>query len=629
MTSSKIPAKHPSMPRISVLPDTLASQVAAGEVVERPASVLKEVVENALDAGATHIDVETRKGGVALLKISDNGHGMDRENALLSLERHATSKLQNVEGLGKILTHGFRGEALPSISSVARFRLTTNHDTHTPATEIYVEGGTVNSIEEVARAVGTTIEVKDIFYNVPARRKFLKSEATEYAHLEQALRLSALGNPSVRYTFKNNSRLIWDLKPTTERRTRIAELNGYSILEQLKEVQPFSMGDITVSGYLLPGRLSRGSGKAQTVFINNRPVDDSVVRAAIREGYHGHIQPGQFPVLWLWVTMPPDQLDVNVHPAKREVRFTHPTEVKHVIAEGIATTLSMKPRPALAPPPFLNPAPQPSKTPGQSSSSSPASPAIEAPSSADAPVFEKTTQWSTPDQSEIPFHSVENRPKDHTGSPSQSSTPPTPPTPPTTPSALAHFTFLAVLHDKLWLLEDETGLVILHPKAARERITYDTLKHAYRENTLNSQPLLIPILVELDGHDQNTLKHYLPVLDELGIELSNFGGNTFQLNSLPTLLDLHESPDAESFLLGVIDELEKTSTLRTAQAKERALESLLRNLAHQSGKRQNTEANLYPALITELMATSLPYCTPEGKPTMAHHATTDLLRKLT
>ena len=214
------------MPRIAVLPDTLASQVAAGEVVERPASVLKELIENSLDAQATHIEVEVRKGGVALLKVTDNGHGMDRENALLCLERHATSKLQDADGLTAILTHGFRGEALPSIASVARFRLTTNDDPRSPATEVTVEGGTVLNVGEAARAAGTTIEVKDLFYNIPARRKFLKSESTEYAHLEHVVRLSALGNAHVRYTFKNNGRVLWDLKPSTDRRTRIADITG-------------------------------------------------------------------------------------------------------------------------------------------------------------------------------------------------------------------------------------------------------------------------------------------------------------------------------------------------------------------------------------------------------------------
>jgi len=267
------------MPHIAILSDTLASQVAAGEVVERPASVLKEVIENSLDASATHLEVEVRKGGVALLKVTDNGHGMDRENAILSIERHATSKLSTTDGLKAIMTHGFRGEALPSIASVARFRMVSNDDTSSPATEVIVEGGKLLSVNEVARAQGTTIEVKDIFYNVPARRKFLKSETTEYAHIEHAIKLSALGNPHVRYTFKNNGRVVWDLKPSEDRRTRIADLTGHSILKDLIEIDSNEFNEQSLEGYLLPGRLARGSSRSQTVFINGRPIDDPVIKA--------------------------------------------------------------------------------------------------------------------------------------------------------------------------------------------------------------------------------------------------------------------------------------------------------------------------------------------------------------
>jgi len=269
------------MPRIAILSDTLASQVAAGEVVERPASVLKELIENSLDAQASHIEVEVRRGGVALLKVSDNGHGMDKENTLLSIERHATSKLNSTDGLNAIQTHGFRGEALPSIASVARFRMISNDDTGTPATEIVIDGGKMLSVNEAARAQGTTIEVKDIFFNVPARRKFLKSESTEYAHVEHVIKLSALGNSNVRYTFKNNGRTVWDLKPSQDRRTRIADLAGHSVLQELKEVAEYEFNTQSVEGYLLPGRLARGSSRSQTVFINGRPVDDPVIKSAI------------------------------------------------------------------------------------------------------------------------------------------------------------------------------------------------------------------------------------------------------------------------------------------------------------------------------------------------------------
>ncbi|MEM9930337.1 MAG: DNA mismatch repair endonuclease MutL, partial [Bacteroidota bacterium] len=554
--------------------------------------------------------VEVRKGGIALMKISDNGHGMDRENALLSLERHATSKLQSSEGLANILTHGFRGEALPSIASVARFRLSTNDDASTPATDINVSGGKILSVEEVARAQGTTMEVKDLFFNVPARRKFLKSESTEYAHVEHVIRLSALGNAHVRYLFKNNGRLLWDLKPTKDRRTRIADLAGQSLMPDLKEVSTYQLGNIQVEGYLLPGKMSRGTGKSQTVFINNRPIDDPVIRGAIRDGYHGHIQQGQFPVVWLWITMPPTDLDVNVHPAKREVRFARPTEVKHALVEAIANTLSpATPREPISPPKFLEPkvsSTTPNLTPTREPETVELKPTLKP--ATDAPSFRLAQQWSTPDQQELELPPE----KEDTQAAEPSKIP---------------FTYLSTFKNRYWLMEDENGLVIIDPKAARARITYEGLKAAYTENTLNSQSLLIPLLLELDGHDQNALKAHLSTLNELGIEITNFGGNTYQVTTLPTLLDITESGDAEQFILGVIDTLETTTAIKSSQARERAIEKLLISIAAQTAKTQTCDIVEDPYLVRDLMTCELPYCTATGKPTMTHMSTSEIAKK--
>ena len=598
------------MSRIAILSDTLASQVAAGEVVERPASVLKELIENSLDAAASHIEVEVRKGGVALLKVADNGYGMDRENAVLSIERHATSKLSSTDGLKAILTHGFRGEALPSIASVARFRMVSNNDTSTAATEVVVEGGKVLGINEVARAQGTTIEVKDIFYNVPARRKFLKSETTEYAHIEHVIKLSALGNSEVRYTFKNNGRVVWDLKPSGDRRTRIADIAGHRVLDDLIEVLPYDFNGQSVAGYLLPGRLARGSSRSQTVFINGRPIDDPVIKAAIREGYRGQVQPGQFPVVWLWMTMPPETIDVNVHPAKREVRFARPSEVKHLIIESIAKALSpKKQREATAPPKFLNTLPEAKEAVEIETQITPTVTPV-----SEKPAFRLSKEWSTPDQEEMSLQSAVE--------PTVESTKVTPE--PITPA----FALIGSLKGRYWLMEDDAGMVVMDPKAARSRISYEALRRAYTENTLSSQVLLIPLVIELDGHDQVTLKKHLPTLHELGVEITSLGGNTFQVQSLPSILEVSESGDAENFVLGVIDELESSNaTPKSAQAREQALERLTITLAEQSAQTQSTDPQFALSLVAELMMCDLPYCTATGKPTMTHYALSEITKK--
>jgi len=610
------------MPRIAILPDTLASQVAAGEVVERPSSVLKELIENALDAGATQIEVEVRKGGAALMRIIDNGHGMDRENALMSLERHATSKLQDSEGLNAIMTHGFRGEALPSIASVGRFRLMTNHDAKCAGTEVVVEGGKVLGVNEIARAKGTTIEVKDLFYNVPARKKFLKSESTEYAHVEHAVKLSALGNAGVRYIFKNNGRLVWDLKPTSDRRIRIGDLAGQSVMSQLITLEKYTLGEISVEGYILPGRLSRGSGKSQTVFINGRPIDDPVIRGAIKDGYQGHIQQGQFPVVWLWLQMPPELIDVNVHPAKREVRFAKPSEVKHVLSEAIASTLSPKARPAVVAPAFVNPTPArevPVAKPSSISGGNPFKPLAETSNDSEkeqsgptkAP-FRLAQEWSTPDQEELDLAS---RGEGQSSAEKDSK------------SSDSGFKFIGGLKGRFWLLEDDTGLVVLDPKAARSRICYEQLRQAHLEQALSSQALLIPLLLELDGHDHVVLESHLDTLQDLGVEISSFGGNTFQVQSLPALLELSESGDAEHFVLGVIDQLAAHSAPKSLKAREKTVEHLLVSMAEQSALNQSLDPQFALSLVAELMLCELPYCTALGKPTMIHYAESEIAKR--
>ncbi|MFM1561449.1 MAG: DNA mismatch repair endonuclease MutL, partial [Roseibacillus sp.] len=314
------------MPRIHVMPDALASQVAAGEVVERPASVVKELVENSLDAGAKEVRVEIQRGGVALVKVSDDGIGMNREDAVLSLERHATSKLRDKEGLTSIVTLGFRGEALPSIASVARFRLTTRERDALEGTEITVEGGKLRDVRDAGCPPGTTVEVRDLFYNIPARRKFLRSETTEAAHIDYQVRLHALACPEARVIHRKDGRTAFDVAASSDRRVRIGDLFGRDLLSKLQVLPRVEHPGMAVSGYLLPPEAARKSRRGQYLFLNGRPVYDRVVWRALEEGFRGALPAGRHPVAWLWLEMDPHLVDVNVHPAKREVRFHRPSE---------------------------------------------------------------------------------------------------------------------------------------------------------------------------------------------------------------------------------------------------------------------------------------------------------------
>ena len=327
------------MSRIRLLPETVASQVAAGEVVERPASVIKELVENSIDADAGKIDILIRRGGISLVRVIDDGCGMDRDDALLSLERHATSKIRSAGDLAAIATLGFRGEALPSIASVSRFRLTTREPNAVAGTEIVVNGGKIDIVRDGGEAPGTQVEVRSLFYNLPARRKFLRSENTETRNIEHQLHLQAIGHWQIAFTFVRDDATVFQLPAAANLRDRIRDLYGNDLLERLLEVRPADGGKIDISGFIGQGGLSRQTRAQQLVFVNGRAVENPVVSAALREGYHTALMKGQFPVTFLFLNLDPAAVDVNVHPAKREVRFRDPGGVHEAVVTAIRQTL--------------------------------------------------------------------------------------------------------------------------------------------------------------------------------------------------------------------------------------------------------------------------------------------------
>ncbi len=328
------------MSRIQLLPDILASQVAAGEVVERPASVVKELVENSIDAGARKIEIVIRRGGSSLVRVVDDGCGMDRDDALLSLERHATSKIRTAADLAAIGTLGFRGEALPSIASVSRFRLTTRETDAVAGTEIIVAGGRIETVRDGGEAPGTQIEVRSLFYNLPARRKFLRSENTESRNVEHQLHLQATGHPQIAFVFVRDERVVFQLPATTSLRERIRDLYGSELVERLLEVQSGGRPrPVEIAGLIGQAGLSRPTRGQQLVFVNGRAIESPVLNAALREGYHTALMKGQFPVTFLFLTLDPAAVDVNVHPAKREVRFRDPGGVREAVVEAIRRTL--------------------------------------------------------------------------------------------------------------------------------------------------------------------------------------------------------------------------------------------------------------------------------------------------
>ncbi|MEC8973251.1 MAG: DNA mismatch repair endonuclease MutL, partial [Verrucomicrobiota bacterium] len=371
------------MGSVHLLPEIVANQIAAGEVVERPASVVKELVENALDAGATRVTVEIQAGGRSLIRVADNGIGMNRDDALLCLERHATSKIQQAEDLASISTMGFRGEAIPSIASVSRMALTTlaNSNETGEGTRIDIHAGKIRAVESAGHAVGTTIEVRSLFYNLPARRKFLRTPETERSHIQHFLTLAALANPAVGVVFSSDQRKVWELPPceldgtpgteVAAVRERMAALHGdcislldvdssgdYRVARAIPDEPGIDMqwdGQTTVRTWGLIGApgVSRSTRASQHLFVNRRPIENRSLNRALIEGYHTALMKGQFPLCCLFLEIDPGEVDVNIHPAKREVKFHHERDVRRLLTQAVQETLlafhSRKPAPIPAP----------------------------------------------------------------------------------------------------------------------------------------------------------------------------------------------------------------------------------------------------------------------------------------
>ncbi len=566
------------MPKIRVLPDILASQVAAGEVVERPASVVKELVENSIDAGAGEILVEIERGGAARIRVLDDGCGMSKEDALLSLERHATSKIRESGDLATIRTLGFRGEAVPSIASVSRFRMLTREKDSLSGTEILVDGGRVRAVQEAGCAPGTLIDASALFFNMPARRKFLRAEATEAAHIEHQLRLHALAAPGVRFRFRRDDREVFDLPPAARALDRVRHLLGPETASELVEVPMTHGNGVSVEGFVLPAIHARKGRRHQCVLLNGRPVEDSVISRALAEGFRGAVADGLHPAAWIWIDLEPHLVDVNVHPAKREVRFHRPIDIREVIVEAV--TAALRPKEVL--------------------------PLTRTPAAEPAPQFTRT--WPAPAavQRSFPMPEVVQAP--------EVTAVPMPAGP-----AVPTFRAIGLLHQRFVLLESEDGLVLFDPRAGRERIFYEQLL-ASRESGLESQGLLVPELIELDPRDHELLVRERNSLATSGIELEPFGGNTIQVRSLPACLGV---ADPRSFISALIDELLHEAVPSGRFAHERVAKLLARRAAiGQSIRMIET-----PALLESLFACELPYCAPDGRPTLTEFSIRELERR--
>lgn len=627
------------MPSIHVMSPTLASQVAAGEVVERPASVVKELVENSLDAGAKFVRVEIRRGGVGMIKVTDDGSGMSRADAELCTKRHATSKLSSLEELFEITHLGFRGEALPSIASVSRFKLCTRQQQELEGWEIRIDGGLEHEPRSSGVSPGTAIEVADLFYNTPARRKFLKSAETEASHVEHQIRLHALAYPQVRFAYKRDDQLVFDLPATADLRVRISALTDAATAAALIPIETTIGPGISITGFLLPLSEARRTRKGQYVFMNTRPVEDQLINRAIRDGYGG-FPTGLHPALFLYMEVEPALVDVNVHPAKKEVRFRRSADVVNTIVEAIATTLQKHARQeihaAAAPEPErILPAPSTTaphgEIPARSTNPGSAFPTTARPAPASSvaqPPFSSSVRQShgpvpaptlraiplkqvPATQGKLDFHRQEDEETARNAHENAA----------LARDASAGFSYLGTLRQQFALFETPEGLVLMHPKAARERIIFERLR-AHREAPMPSQQLLDPVVLDLDPRDFAVIRQFAPHFDQAGMTVTPFGQNTIRIESIPALLELE---NARAFLLELVDRLTQSEFSRNA--KRMAYETFIGEFARKSAWRERISPHRAPAILKDLLACEVPYCTPGGKPTLVNYSIPEIKRK--
>jgi DNA mismatch repair protein MutL len=598
------------MSRIKLLPETLASQVAAGEVVERPASVVKELVENSIDAGARAIEVGIQRGGMSRIRVVDDGCGMDRDDALLSLERHATSKIASAADLAAISTLGFRGEALPSIASVSRLRLSTREPGAVAGTEILVNGGRIETVRDGGEAPGTQIEVRSLFYNVPARRKFLRSETTEARNIEHQFFLQALAHPEIGFTLVREDNIASQLPITTSLRDRIRDLYGAKLLDDLLEISLRDRRGIQVQGWIGRAGVSRQTRAQQFVFVNGRAIDSGILSTALREGYHTALMRGQFPVTFLFVDLDPREVDVNVHPAKREVRFRDPASVREAIVEAVQRTLESgrvewqrKFNAPAAPAAVLPPGPAAARPDGGTTS---VSPQIVGRDSARPSNFAPLDQASRADSLNLPRPIDGNRPE-----------------PQIEPRRDQQFQIIGVLNRLYVLMENSDGLVLVDQHAAHERILFEELRRRMEEQGVPSQRMLLPQIFSLPPRDAEWVERNVATLQKMGIGVENFGANSFRVDTLPAFLEI---ADAAGFLRKVIDELITTSR---SSSPLRLGEDMIAKTVCRHAVKANDPLR-YPEiekLIRDLLACDLPYCCPHGRPTMIQISHAELEKK--
>jgi DNA mismatch repair protein MutL len=574
------------MSTIRILEATVANQIAAGEVVERPAAVIKELLENSLDAGARRVTVDFSRGGKAQMIVEDDGKGMTGDEALLSLERHATSKIQLASDLDRITTFGFRGEALPSIASVARFTMQTRPASAPSGTEIAINGGKLMHRRDHGMAPGTRIEVSNLFHPVPARLKFLKSDETEAAHIVRLVRLYAIAHPEVGFLLREDGREIFRSPGNAPLLDRVREIWGRQVAGEVTIMPAFARPGMRLSGLLGKPGVSRGTRQDLVTVVNGRPVDSRTMAFALTESYHTLIPKGRYPLAFIFLEMDPAWVDVNVHPAKREVRFRDEAKVRNFLIESVLAVLRARADDGL--------------------------PATTIPSITPASALTA----SVPPTVSTPV--------------SMGGAPPTYGPPAAAPSAPAYapavrlgWRLLSRLREERAVFETPTGLAILDIGAAHQRVLYESILAQFTAQKPISQPLLVPLSIELEPLPAAVLKERMPLLASAGFDFEEYGRNFWRIQALPAWLE------PEAALAFVRDLLAEMARREGDFGRPSLAYDALAKIAVIKARRKGdslSDAELME-LVQSLFRTVQPGTCPRGRRTYVEWTDADLTRR--
>jgi DNA mismatch repair protein MutL len=605
------------MARIHRLPLHLANQIAAGEVVERPASVVKELIENALDAGARRIAVAIELGGKKLLRVEDDGEGMDADDARLAIERHATSKIASPEDLGAIRTLGFRGEALPSIASVSHFVLRTRARGSATGTEIRVNGGTVSSEREVGAPEGTCIEVADLFYNLPARRKFLKSDAAESAQISRLVTQMALGYPEVGFSLTSGpstgsgqaGRKLVECPPANGAGQRFFQLFGerLDLIEVRKEA-----GGLQIHGYIAALGDQGPVRGAQNVFVNRRIVKDRTIAHAISEAYSVATIKERSPEVHLFIRIPPDRVDVNVHPTKAEVRFLEQSLVHEVLRRALGDALGQGRAPELQFTPFVPGVIEPSAMtiPGILSGATVGNRWSREPLGPWRNLMEPWNPAEHGTQNPAEPGRTPQNPVEPGRTPQNPVEPGRTPQNPVAPNSIRPMIPLGQFRDTFIIAIDDEGIAIIDQHVAHERVLFEQVMEKLTAGRLESQRLLTPLLIEMSPAQRQSLIPHAATLDKFGLEIEEFGGDSVRLSAVPAVLDPSACEAAVRALAEDLEGLDRGS--RVEDGLRRIAATMACHAAVKANYSLTMEKMRY--ILEELRRTAYSSVCPHGRP---------------